>query len=232
MGKLVPLNTIDKPNSSLKDGLYASSFEDQITDTKYPVIFVDLTSSDIEAISIKDGIMTITVNSTETYYDMFSDIIINICKTINSVNGSNIAFVLSRKVACIPVLLLNNFSSRSVFDIDIDKSPINLKDFHPDILDNLIDMDDESINYTVKAVTDVDDETVSYTLKDSSNLYVDGLGEIIVQYDVRKFFLLARNLNVSTTKELNNYASTNEVTQFEKRLITENYLNTHDIFYG
>ncbi len=233
MSKLIKQDINDIKNRPGRDGLVSNTFEDQLDLLKYPAIYVDISASSIEYLEYDSGILRI-YNTWEDYneYNLFSKTLIQLCEIIETNIAGSSAKLISANVAMLSCLLISRFSSRNIMNVQIDKSPLLLTDFHPDTLENICSIESDNPSYSVLDVKDENNKSVDYSVSPKYNLFVNQLGEAIVQYDLKRFFFLIREENLVTTKFLLNHALTYEIEWAEKNLLVEQFLETHNIFHG
>lgn len=234
MSKLVK-SSINDTKSTNKNGLVESNFEDQIQGIRVPAIYVDISESDIYGISINSGILRIYNDfSTYTDYNVFSKPLAEICNVLRDNIPNSTAHLLSKNIGFATGIQLTSFTSSQIFNINIDKSPLQLSDFHPDCLENVILLDEDTAKYSVINVVDVNGNPIPYNLETSSNLYVENLGKAIIDYRLRKFVLLFKEDNLISTKYLLSFAlsNPNSISIPEKNLLLDQFLNSINMFYA
>lgn len=222
MSKLIEVDLNDQKVKGSQNGLTEKTFYKQIYTDKYPAIYIDLGT--ITFFSFKDGILTIN----NTVYNMFSRHIIDIVKAVRSNGG--VAWLASSQIALYPALFLDNILSQEYINVSIDKSPILISDFIPDIINNLISIDSTNLAFNVLSVFDSNEDTINFEyISSTHNLYVDKLGTAILQYNINKFFMLLSTERLLTTKALT--INPIDLTEFEKSLLINPILETNNMLY-
>lgn len=222
MSRLIPISLDDRKTRQSYAGLTESDFYDQVEADLYPAIYVDLSASSIASLSFDDGILKIDSST----INLFSGNILDIVKQIRGAGGQ--AWITSEKIALCPALFVQNFQSLDYIRVEIDKSPINIGDFHTRAINNIVDT---IPTYTVLDVVNDTNDKVDYSFTSTNNLYVDELGTAVVQYSVKKFILLINRNRLLSTKYLIKYAKDNTINSFEKSILLNQFLNTFNMLY-
>lgn len=230
MSKLIKKDINDLKDKTSQFGLEVSTFEDQVKKQEYPVVYVDISNSSIEYLEYEGGVLRV-YTSWDSYkdYNLFSKTLCQLCDIVESEYPGVSCKLLTPKVALVPVLQLSMFSSRSIMKIDIDKSPVMLSDYHPDILSNISSFSLGNPSYLVIDAFN-EDGPLSFQVTGTNNLFVDDIGTAIVQHDLNRFYLLAKTEQVYSTKTLLNYALENDITKHQKELLVSHFLESHDMY--
>lgn len=232
MSSLIKTQINSKKSHISRVGLLESNYEDQLDLQKYPAIYVDLSSSDINYLSIDSGILTIVdLLLQENRFNIFSKTLLEVCEIINNNTNGGAAYLLSDKLGLVSSLFITRFYSKSIMNIQSDKSPLLLSDFHPDILENILTISDTNPEYSIIDTLDEHGDTISYSLI-GHNLYMNRLGRILVEYNLNKFILTIKEENLITTKYLRNFALDypDQVSIAEKNILLTQFIKAHNSF--
>jgi len=216
MSAIIKTPISDKVNK--KSGVTREDVLSTINSDSFPAIYVD----DSAELSVSGGILK--CGTLEVY--LIEKTIIELVKILRD-NGFN-AFITDPKMSACPAILLNDFESKLITNIEADSSPLRLSEYHAKSSKNLVKLDELNIKREVLSIVDIEPavdlhystdkrDELHYEI-DGDLLYINNIHKSVVcliSYTVNKYFLFCSKENILNSYKIVDTYNKAEVNSIE-----------------